>query len=151
MKLDPELEQLVSQVLSFAREVNEWEVRMNARSRLDAGQYVRNRAAAAEVSDRTYDEVLAEHQTIRDRFCTDRVRRHTDGSWSATGRFVGASRESVLSAKITQPNRSEICVRCGQFPDQKHKFVLFKRRGQWRIDNILSGSGDSEEWQRSLL
>lgn len=151
MELDPALEQLISQVLSFARQVNDWEARMNARSRLDAGQHVRNRAAAMEVADRTYDEVLAEYETIRSRFCTDRARKHTDNSWSAAGRFVGVSRESVLSAKLTQPNTCEISVRCGQLPGQKYKFVLFKRGGRWQLDNLLSGSGDSEEWRRSLL
>ena len=147
------LDDAASVVVAFTTEMNAWERRMNARSRLENGQFVRDAALSAAVAGLPYDGVMNEYYTVFQKHCTDRKRIQGGHphSWSPDGTYAGASREAVYRCELAGRARAHVFIRAGQFPDQRFQFVLFLKAGGWRIDNAFSGSSDDGPWDRALI
>lgn len=149
---DP-LEAAVDVVIAFATEMNTWERRMNARSRMANGDLVRDKLLAEAVASLSYDEVFNEYHFVFQKYCTQRERTHAGlpTSWSRDGKYKGTSHDTVFRSDLESPDRACVYVRGGDFPDNRFKFVLFRKGDGWRIDNAYSGSSDDGPWERHSL
>jgi hypothetical protein len=148
-----QLESVIELVLAFAAEMNTWERRISARSRLENGNFVRDTRLAEAVASLPYDAVLSEYYPIFKKYCTGRERTHGGfpSSWSREGTYRGASRDAVFRSEFEHPDRACVYMRAGQFPDNRFKFVLFRKREGWRIDNAYWGRSDDGPWERAVL
>jgi|GEM_PF-3328888 len=101
---------------------------------------------------RSIKQLEAEYGRIFTAHCTDRKRVYSGVplSWSEGGKYPGIKRDTILTAESLTRNRIEVTAPGGVFPGQQYKFVLFRKAGVWRIDNLLSKNGDAE-WRRSCL
>jgi hypothetical protein len=148
---EPELEEAIRLVLAFTSTMNDWETRRYYRSRADAG-YFTAASDAMRAGGATAEELDREYEVILERHCTSRPRTHGGfpSSWSKGGQYVGVDEGSVLEARRPHRNRIEIICKGGMFPEQQYKFVVFRKKQRWLIDNVLARSGD-EAWRRSYL
>jgi hypothetical protein len=153
LPLDAQLAAAVDVVIAFANEMNMWERRMNVRSRLENGDFVRDRLMAEAVGALAYDAVLNEYYPIFRKYCTSRKRTYGGfpSSWSRDGKYKGASPETVFRCEREQPKRACVYVRAGHFPNSRFKFVLFLRNDGWLIDNAYWAYSEDRPWARAHL
>src|SRR4051794_27144367 len=117
--LDEQSEPAVNIVVAFTTEMNAWERRMHARSRLENGQLVRDTIVADAVASLTYDAVLNEYYVIFRRYCTHRERIYGGfpSSWSRDGKYKGAARSAVFRSELEISDKASVYLRAGDFPD----------------------------------
>lgn len=148
---DADLNEAVAVVLSYAAAMNDWETR---RWKVDDGWrfsgFERYRKLLAGYWP--IKKLKAEYRRIFSAHCTDRKRVYSGfpSSWRDGGKYPGVKRDAILTAESLTRGRIEVTAPGGVFPGQQYKFVLFRKAGVWRIDNLLSKSGDAE-WRRSCL
>ena len=149
---DPELQAAIQVVLQFALRMNDWETKMHFRSRIDRREFVSEQGAKL-VEGVTVKDLNKAYYQIIEEFCTRRKRSfggHPVG-WSKGGKYPGISQETVVDARYTKASRIEVTAKGGLFPDEYQKFVLFKKREGWRIDNTLNRIGETGKWDRSYI
>jgi hypothetical protein len=139
-------------VLQFVKRVNEWETRMYYRSRLDRGRFV-SESNQKLVEGISAGELNKEYHGIIERYCTKRERKYGGHpySYSKGGKFRDITRETIVEQTEIKPGRIEMVAKGGLFADQYYKFVLFKKKEGWFLDNILSRIGDNGEWYRAYF
>ncbi len=150
--LHEEIECATTVVLSFIYEMNIWEMRMYYKSRIENGEFVSERNAKLVIAA-SYEDIENEYYDVFNRHCTQRKRTYSGfpGGWSKGGQYVGIDKGAVLEVNISKPSQAEVIVKGGQFPDNRYKFVLFKKRDGWKIDNAFWSGSASGKWERHHL
>ncbi len=151
-ELDRDIQAAIAVVLSFVSRMNDWETRRFYRSRVDHGFEFPAKRDSRLAGDLSAEELDAQYYVLFEQHCIKRKRGYGGfpSSYSAGGKYVGISRETVTEANRSGPGRIEVVCTGGQFPDQQYKFVLLKKGDKWLIDNVLTGSvGD--DWMRAYL
>lgn len=148
----PDIAEAIEVVLGFVDAKNQWESRMYQRSRIDSGRFV-SEENRHRVEGWTVERLNAAYHEILVRYCTQRERKLGGNPWGSTkaGKYRGVSRATILQAVKVRTDRIEIDARGESFGGQLFRFVLFKKRGAWLIDNVLSRVRETDEWDRDYL
>ena len=149
---NPDLKAAIQVVLQFVLRMNDWETKMHFRSRIDRREYVSDQGAKL-VEGITAQDLNKAYYQIIEEFCTHRERSFGGHplSWSKGGKYPDISQDTVVDARFTDASRIEVTAKGGLFPDEYQKFVLFKEREGWRIDNTMNRMGKTGEWERSYI
>jgi hypothetical protein len=137
-------------VLAFGERMNAWDNGMYYRTRFEQGKFIQEENARW-IGDRSAEDLKLEYHAIISEYCTTRERKYggQPTSWAKGGRYAGIARGGITEGKLVAPDRIELVAKCGLLPRQQYKFVLFRKRALWLIDNIFAGMGG--EWDRAYL
>ncbi|MBI1424059.1 MAG: hypothetical protein GC149_11375 [Gammaproteobacteria bacterium] len=138
-------------VLAFIAEMNDWEHKMYLVSRVKEGRIINHESDKAILPKESYSEFMKKYYDVFNKYCTKRERKYGGhpNSWTRHGQYQGASKETVQSVNEVNPNRAEVIIKGGQFPESKFMFVVFKKGGEWRIDSAKTGN--EGEWDDHYL
>ena len=138
-------------VLGFIEEMNDWELKMYLVSRVKEGRIINHESDKAILPKESYSEFMEKYYDVFDKYCTKRERKYGvhPNSWARHGQYQGASRDTVQSVNEANPNRVEVIIGGGQFPESKFMFVVLKKGGEWRIDSAKTGN--EGEWDVHYL
>lgn len=147
-----EIESATTVVLSFTHEMNIWETRMYYKSRIENGEFVSETNTKLVIAA-SYEDIKNEYYDVFNRHCTQRKRTYGGfpSGWSKGGQYAGIDKDAVLEVKISNPSQAEVIVKGGQFPENRFKFVLFKKYDEWKIDNAFWNDSEFGKWERHHL
>jgi hypothetical protein len=132
-------------VLAFVEAFHRWEARMNARGRLEAGEFVWDRALREAVARLSYDEVMAEFAEIMRAHGRPGLAGERPSSWAAKGTFAGITAGELI---VMNGDGGAVLVEgeMGQFEGQRFQFSVLRAGDRWQIAGV-SSEGESGEWE----
>ena len=128
-------------VLNYCLAINEWERVQTILGRIEQGQFVpaRDRELVTGITPQAH---LESHAAIFAQYIVPRERKYGSNprqpkSWTARGRFVEISPETIHSVTFRKPGCAEVVTGWGHiFPGHETMFVLKKIDDHWRIDGL---------------
>jgi len=94
-------------------------------------------------------KVWVDQQAIVDRCCTQKRRAYKKMSYGSSPRH--APEDGLLSVTMISPSKAEVIVLHDGIPEYEYCFVVHRKHGEWRIDNLKSRLRGLEEWSRAIL
>ncbi|MFZ5987021.1 MAG: NTF2 fold immunity protein [Bacillota bacterium] len=147
-----EIDMALQVVLEFVERMNAWETKMYYHSRIKNNMFVK-----AEHENKfkglNDDDLINEYYSIIEDMCTKKKRVY-GGHPTKYGKpptYSGISIDAIIDSLFVKEDRIEIDTKGGCFPDQEYKFVLFKRKGKWLIDNLKTRVGNKNEFRQTLI
>jgi len=146
-------DEVVNIVIEFISRMNLWETQMYYLSRIRRGEYVKQELYE-KYKDLDKQKLFEEYKKIIEDTCTQRERVYggnpETASYGKPPKYNGINETTIVESTLVKPDRIEVVAKGGNSPDMYVKFVLFKKNGKWRIDNLLVRFCDAE-WIRAYI
>jgi hypothetical protein len=135
----------VEAVPAFVEAFHRWEARMNARGRLEGGEFVWDRSLREAVAGLSYDDVMGEFAEIMRIHARPGLAGDRPSSWAPKGTFAGITADDLT---VAEGAGGSVLVEgeMGQFEGQRFQFTVARSDRGWEIRAVES-EGEPGEWE----
>lgn len=134
----------------YFKEMTQWEIDARFQHLRDTNQPIPNDLAdvARPCSKQELDD---QYYWILERHCTKKKRSY--GGRPAGFRYppTFGNQDRLEFVEVKAPKADRLEFFSNEWNDQQWKFVMLKRSGKWRLDNIQWYSAHSERWESQYL